>query len=247
MGCIGAYFSEGIIVSEVHICVKEHLDVVMEVFPCYLARIPQVFAINTYELRQSVLRLSVSISSLIDNSDLFASHVGALSFVGLDSPSLLCFTKHARDARQAVYCGVTDPSDVRQPIVHHGEWIDDHPSARIFAVADHDESRLYMRVWLMDRLLVDEHLKVVGAEVALASLPNSGNLVALRATAALQRDSRVGNLCRHGQRRINHHVAAVVEAIVPRRQSLLTLMVHQHANSVNLDALALYDVVESLV
>ena len=104
-----------------------------------------------------------------------------------------------------------------------------------------------MRAWLMNRLIINEELEVVGAEVPLAGLPHGCQLVALRPTARLERDGRVSNLGRHRYCRVDHHVAAVVESIVAFWQRVLAFVVHQHSSCIDANAFPLHDEIESLV
>lgn len=99
----------------------------------------------------------------------------------------------------------------------------------------------------MDWLVVNEELVVVSAEVSLTGLPDRRNLITFRAAARLEWDRSVSNLRRHGNCGVDHHVAAVVKAIVACWQRVLAFVVHQYSDRINFDTFAFDDVVESLI
>ena len=139
---LGRTASESIMLSEIGVRVEKHLDVVVEVLPNYLSLVSQIFAIDSQKLRHGILHLRVAISTLIDNFDFSASHVSVMTFEGLGSTVLLCISEHACHTNQVIYSRVTDPSHVHQTIIHAGEWIDNHSTTRVFAIADHHQCSL---------------------------------------------------------------------------------------------------------
>ena len=99
----------------------------------------------------------------------------------------------------------------------------------------------------MYRLVIDEELEIIWAEVSFTSFPERRNLVALCATARLEWDRSVRDFGGHGNGRIDHHMAAIVKAIIALRESLFRIMVHQNSHSIDADTLALNYEIESFV
>ena len=86
IGCVTSRSGESIVLPEIGVSVEKHLNVVMEVLPRNLSLESQIFAINSQKLWHGILLFSMSISTLVDNSDFLAAHVSVLTFVGLGSP-----------------------------------------------------------------------------------------------------------------------------------------------------------------
>ena len=101
-----------IVLSKVEIRVEEHLKVVVHIVDDHLPLVTQVFSIDAHDLRQGIVRSTLALRAPVDDLQLASTHVGVLSFVGLDAASLFGVAKHASHAHQVVDGRVTDPCDV---------------------------------------------------------------------------------------------------------------------------------------
>ena len=102
------------------------------------------------------------------DTDLAASLVRRVTFVGLDSTVAAGIGHHTSDTESSLIAWIRDPCDVNETVVDCSEWVHDHASISILAIVDHHQGSADAS--LAHLLIIDGQLISVLNKAAAESL-----------------------------------------------------------------------------
>ena len=73
------------------------------------------------------------------DTDLAASLISRVTFVGLDSTVAASIGHHTSDTESSLIAGIRDPCDVNETVVDGCKWVHDHTSISILAIVNHHQ------------------------------------------------------------------------------------------------------------
>ena len=89
------FLCKAVIFCEIKVRVKEHLDILMTIFPRYLSVISQILSVNRHHLRSSILCSCLTLPALVHSSDFAASSESHETFVSVNAAALFSVAKDA--------------------------------------------------------------------------------------------------------------------------------------------------------